>query len=113
MEQENQPEIIPEIKPDNTIKFDSIKGMLSCPYYHPRKIEYLRERRNELLKATDYYLLLDVVIDENKLNAVKIYRQVFRDFMNKLLNEEIECKMFDEEFDKKYFPKLILDGAET
>jgi hypothetical protein len=45
MEQENQPEIIPEIIPDNTIKFYSIKGgMLSCPYY-PRKIECLREKK--------------------------------------------------------------------
>ena len=105
MEQEKQPY--------NIIEFNGIKeGMRVC-YHYPRKVEYLREERNELLKATDYYLLLDIVIDENKLNAVKIYRQVFRDFMNKLLNEEIECKMFDEEFDKKYFPKLILDGAET
>jgi hypothetical protein len=40
----------------------------------------LRERRNELLKATDYYLLPDIVIDENKLNTIKIYRQELRDF---------------------------------
>jgi hypothetical protein len=31
----------------------------------------------------------------------KIYRQELRDFMNKLLNEEIECNMFDDEFEKK------------
>ena len=109
MEQENQPEIIPEIKPDNTIKFDSIKGMLSCPYYHPRKIEYLRERRNELLKATDYYLVTD--IHENKLNAIKIHRQELRDFINKLVNDEIECNLIDDEFADKYFSKFILDGT--
>ena len=49
---------------DNTTQFYSInEGLLSCPYY-PRKIECLRERRNELLKATDYYLLSDVVMEE-------------------------------------------------
>jgi hypothetical protein len=74
------PEITPEIVPDNTKenegeKFYSIKeGMLSSPYY-PRKMQYLRERRNALLQATDFYLLPDVVIDEKKLNAIKIYRQ--------------------------------------
>ena len=49
----------------------------------------LRERRNEFLKATNYYLLPDVVIDENELNTIKIYRQELRDFINKLLNDEI------------------------
>ena len=92
----------------NTIKINSFKeGMEICPYY-PRKIQYLREKRNELLKETDYYLLPDVVIEENKLNTIKIYRQELRDFMNKLLNNEIECNIFDDEFEKKYFPKLIL-----
>jgi hypothetical protein len=37
-----------------------------------------------------------------------------RDFINKLLNDEIKCNVIDEEFEKKYFPKLLLDGtAET
>ena len=45
MEQENQQ--------DNTPKFYSAReDMLSSPYY-PRKIQFLRERRNELLKETD------------------------------------------------------------
>ena len=55
MEQEEQLEnesLKEEEQLDNTIQFYSIKeGMVSCPYY-PRKIEYLRERRSELL-ATD------------------------------------------------------------
>jgi hypothetical protein len=33
-----------------------------------------------------------------------------RDFINKLLNDEIECNIIDDEFEEKYFPKLILDG---
>jgi hypothetical protein len=90
-------------------KYYSVKeGMLSSPYY-PRKIQYLRERRNELLQATDFYLLPDVVIDENKLNAIKIYRQELRDFINRLLNDEIKCNIIDEAFEEKYFPKLILE----
>ena len=73
----------------------------------------LRERRNEFLKATNYYLLPDVVIDENELNTIKIYRQELRDFINKLLNDEIKCNIIDDNFEEKYFPKLILDGAST
>jgi hypothetical protein len=40
-------------------------------------------------------------------------RQKLRDFLNNLLKEETECNMFDEEFEKRYFPKLILNGTET
>jgi hypothetical protein len=36
-----------------------------------------------------------------------------RDFINKLVNDEIECNLIDDEFEKKYSPKLILDGSET
>jgi len=90
-------------------KFYSVKeGMLSSPYY-PRKIQFLREVRNELLKDTDFYSIPDVVIDENKLNAIKIYRQELRDFINRLLNDEIKCNLIDDDFVEKYFPKLILD----
>ncbi len=71
----------------------------------------VRERRNELLKETDFYLLPDVVIDENKLNSIKTYRQELRDFINRLLNDEIKCNLIDDEFEEKYFPKLIIDGT--
>ena len=81
-----------------------LRSNVSNPY--PRKIQYLRERRNELLQATDFYLLPDVVIDENKFNAIKIYRQELRDFVNRLLNDEINCNLIDDEFEEKYFPKL-------
>ncbi len=92
-------------------KFYSVKeGMLSSPYY-PRKIQSLRERRNELLQATDFYLLPDVGVSEDKLNKVKIYRQELRDFINRLLNDEIKCNLIDDAFEEKYFPKLILDGT--
>jgi hypothetical protein len=30
--------------------------------------------------------------------------------MNNFLNDEIECNKFDEEFEEKCSPKLILDG---
>ena len=91
-------------------KFYSVKeGMLSSPFY-PRKIQYLREKRNELLKETDFYLLPDVGVSEDKLNKVKIYRQELRDFINRLLNDEIKCNLIDDDFEEKYFPKLILDG---
>ena len=38
------------------------------------------------------------------LNAIKIQRQELRYFMKKLLNEEAECNIFDEEFEKNIFP---------
>jgi len=95
---------------DNTLKNYSVKeGMLSSPFY-PRMIQHLRERRNELLQTTDFYLLPDVGISEEKLNKIKLYRQELRDFINRLLNDEIECNLIDDDFEVKYFPKLILDG---
>ena len=71
----------------------------------------MRERRNELLKETDYYVLPDFVIDENYIKRNKIYGQELRDFINKLLNDEIECNLIDDEFADKYFSKFILDGT--
>jgi hypothetical protein len=55
-----------------------------------------------------------VVIDENKLNIIKQYRQELRDFINRLLNDEIKCHIIedDDDFKRKYFPKLILDDIE-
>ena len=46
----------------------------------------------------------------NKLNTIKQYRQELRDFINKLLNDEIKCRITenDDDFKEKYFPKLIL-----
>lgn len=77
-------------------------------YFFNKKVELLRELRNQRLKDTDYYLLPDIVLDEEKLNKIKEYRQQLRDFMNKLMNDEIECDIFDEDFENKYFPKLLL-----
>ena len=58
-------------------------------------------------------IFADVVIDENKLHVIKQYRQELRDFINRLLNDEIKCRITedDDDFKEKYFPKLILDGA--
>ena len=69
-----------------------------------RKIENLRQERNKLLLTTDWIFLPDVVIDENKLNAIKQYRQELRDFINKLLNDEIERNLIYDNFEEKCFP---------
>lgn len=78
--------------------------------YYKRKVEEIRKKRNEMLQRTDYLLLPDSKIynDEIELNKVKTYRQELRDFMNKLMNEEIETNMFldIEEYVDAYFPKL-------
>ena len=98
---------------EEEIIFYSIKESIKTCDYTKRKVEYLRQERNKLLLTTDWIFLPDVVIDENKLNAIKQYRQELRDFINKLLNDEIKCRITenDDDFKEKYFPKLILDGG--
>jgi len=69
----------------------------------------IRKRRNKLLQETDYMLLVDSSLDETSLSNIKIYRQELRDFMNRLVNDEIECNIFLDldEFVELYFPKLL------
>ena len=100
---------------EEEIIFYSIKESIKTCDYTKRKVEYLRQERNKILLTTDWIFLPDVVIEENKLNAIKQYRQELRDFINKLLNDEIKCRITenDDDFKEKYFPKLILDGTET
>lgn len=40
--------------------------------------------RNELLKQTDYYMLIDVyeVLSDNQKEEIRTYRQLLRDFIN-------------------------------
>jgi hypothetical protein len=52
----------------------------------------LREERNK------WIFLPDVVIDENKLNAIEQYRQELSNFINKLLNDEIKCNLTEDDF---------------
>jgi hypothetical protein len=68
-------------------------------------VYFFSKLRNQRLRETDHYLLPDVKVDAELLNKIKEYRQQLRDFMNKLMNEEIECHLFSEEFESKYFPK--------
>lgn len=42
----------------------------------------LRQQRDELLKATDKYLLSDYPISESNLLLIKEYRQQLRDYMD-------------------------------
>jgi|GWRWMinimDraft_13_1066021.scaffolds.fasta_scaffold04308_4 hypothetical protein len=94
--------------------FYSIKEGIKTCEFTKIKVAYLREERNKLLQETDWIFLPDVVIDENKLNIIKQYRQELRDFINRLLNDEIKCHIIedDDDFKRKYFPKLILDDIE-
>tara|TARA_B100000497_G_C7412168_1_gene259727 strand:+ start:226 stop:546 length:321 start_codon:yes stop_codon:yes gene_type:complete len=78
--------------------------------FYKRKVEEIRLKRNTMLQKTDYLLLPDSKIynDEIELNKVKTYRQELRDFMNKLMIEQIDTNIFldIEEYADKYFPKL-------
>jgi hypothetical protein len=69
------------------------------------RIDEIRSMRNKLLKETDYYLLPDITIEENKLKEIKEYRQQLREFMNKLMNDEIKCNIFDDDFEQKYLKR--------
>lgn len=79
--------------------------------YYKRKVAEIRQKRNELLVNTDFLLLPDSKIynDEIELNKVKTYRQALRDFMNKLMSEEIQTNIFLDvnEYVDAYFPKLV------
>ena len=59
-------------------------------------------------------IIIDYLIEENKTNEIKVYRQQLRDFMKKLMNDEItwDDRLFAHDFEEKYLPKLILDGIE-
>jgi len=83
------------------------EGYETCPMFKLR-VEEIRNIRNKRISETDFYLFPDIVIDENKLNTIKEYRQNLRDFMNRLMNDEIPCNMFlpDDEFEKQYMPQM-------
>jgi hypothetical protein len=86
----------------NTIYLNSIKEGCDKFLIFRTRIEEIRTIRNKLLKETDYYLLPDITIEENKLKEMKEYRQQLREFMNKLMNDEITCNIFDDDFEQKY-----------
>ena len=92
------------IIPDNMITKKNYKEGCEKSVTFKVRIDEIRTIRNKLLKDSDYYLLPDISLEENKLNEIKVYRQHLRDFMNKLMNDEIVCDIFDDEFEKKKFP---------
>ena len=91
-----------------TINIPSLKEGYEQYDFIKKCIDQIRITRNQCLSKTDYMMLNDVEIDEVKLNAVKLYRQELRDFVNKLMNDEIQCDIFlpPDEFVEKYFPRL-------
>ena len=96
--------------PDNIITINNYKEGCEKSVSFKVRIDEIRTIRNKLLKDSDYYLLPDISLEENKFNEIKVYRQHLRDFMNKLMNDEIVCDIFDDEFETKYFSKLMVDG---
>jgi putative N-acetylmannosamine-6-phosphate epimerase len=75
------------------------------------RIDEIRTIRNKLLKESDYYLLPDIGLTDQKLNDIKVYRKELREFMNKLMNDEMKIDIFDDDIERKYFPKLILEES--
>ena len=96
------PETISETIPDKIVIINNYKDGCEKSVTFKARIDQIRVMRNKLLKETDYYLLPDITIEENKLKEMKEYRQQLREFMNKLMNDEITCNIFDDDFEQKY-----------
>jgi hypothetical protein len=96
------PETISETIPDKIVTINNYKDGCEKSVTFKARIDQIRVMRNKLLKETDYYLLPDITIEENKLLEIKEYRQQLREFMNKLMNDEITCNIFDDDFEQKY-----------
>lgn len=96
------PETIPETVPDKIVTINNYKDGCEKSITFKIRIDEIRTMRNKLLKDSDYYLLPDIPIEENKLKEIKEYRQQLREFMNKLMNDEITCNIFDDDFEQKY-----------
>ena len=84
-----------ETIPDKIVVINNFKEGCEKSITFKVRIDEIRTLRNKLLKDTDYYLLPDITIEENKLKEKKEYRQRLRDFMNKLMNDEITCNILD------------------
>ena len=49
-------------------------------------VDQIRQRRNQLLRETDIYVLQDFPITPEQLTEVKVYRQFLRDYMEQFKN---------------------------
>ena len=90
---------------ENTIYINSIKDGCDKFLIFRTRIEEIRTIRNKLLKETDYYLLPDIGLTDQKLNDIKVYRKELREFMNKLMNDEMKIDIFDNDFEQKYLKR--------
>ena len=99
------PETISETIPDKIVTINNYKDGCEKSVTFKARIDQIRVMRNKLLKETDYYLLPDITIEENKLKEMKEYRQQLREFMNKLMNDEIICNIWDDDFEQKYLKR--------
>ena len=99
------PETISETIPDKIVTINNYKDGCEKSVTFKARIEEIRTIRNKLLKETDYYLLPDITIEENKLQEIKEYRQQLREFMNKLMNDELKIDIFDNDFEQKYLKR--------
>ena len=99
------PETISETIPDKIVTINNYKDGCEKSVTFKARIDQIRVMRNKLLKETDYYLLPDITIEENKLLEIKEYRQQLREFMNKLMNDELKIDIFDNDFEQKYLKR--------
>ena len=107
------PETISETIPDKIVTINNYKDGCEKSITFKIRIDEIRTMRNKLLKDSDYYLLPDITIEENKLQEIKEYRQQLREFMNKLMNDEIICNIWDDDFEQKYLKPWEVTDPKT
>lgn len=64
---------------------------------------FKRENRNQLLKDSDKYLILDYPITNDKIELVKEYRQKLRDYMDL---DEVKNYIFSNNISLPNFPEF-------
>jgi hypothetical protein len=99
------PETISETIPDKIVTINNYKDGCEKSVTFKSRIDQIRVMRNKLLQETDFFLLADIPIEEKKLQEIKEYRQNLREFMNKLMNDEIICNIWDDDFEQKYLKR--------
>tara|TARA_Y100000356_G_scaffold56228_1_gene45395 strand:+ start:374 stop:661 length:288 start_codon:yes stop_codon:yes gene_type:complete len=76
------------------------------------RIQEIREERNKLIQATDYYMLTDIAenLEVGQMEKLKTYRQELRDIMGVILSAEVPTlDIFAPNFLENKIPRVDID----
>lgn len=74
-------------------------------------LDNLRQRRDSILKATDWLFMSDVIVEKKARKIYMEYRQYLRDRPNKIRNEEEIYIEKLRSYMKREYPEEFLDGG--